>query len=110
MGNARQPHFGKAALLAGRPNEAPAASSPCPRTGGEHSIEGDSPQYADIQVAMAECMLDLGANRRAQDLFAQATAIHASHARLAEPIGASEAFAARMPADPRNTAHFVGTH
>jgi len=59
---------------------------------------------------MAECMLDLGRTADAQDLFAQATAIHASHAELAEryrePL---RHLRARMPADPK-PAHFVGTH
>jgi len=94
---------GKAALLAGRPNEALPRLARALELGGEHYDRGRSPQYADIQVAMAECMLDLGRTADAQDLFAQATAIHASHAELAEryrePL---RHLRARMPADPKH--------
>ena len=75
---------GKAALLAGRPSEALPRLARALELGGEQYDRGRSLRYADIQIAMAECMLDLGRSADAQDLFALATAIHAAHAELAE--------------------------
>jgi eukaryotic-like serine/threonine-protein kinase len=94
---------GKAALLAGRPSEALPRLARALELGGEHYDRGRSLRYADIQIAMAECMLDLGRSADAQDLFALATAIHATHAELAEryrePL---RHLRARMPAAPKH--------
>jgi tetratricopeptide (TPR) repeat protein len=94
---------GRAALLAGRPSDALPRLARALELGGEHYDRGRSLRYAELQIAMAECMLDLGRSAEAQDLFALATAIQATHAELAEryrePL---RHLRARMPANPKH--------
>jgi tetratricopeptide (TPR) repeat protein len=75
---------GKADLLAGRPNEALPLLARALELGREHYDPGRSPRYADTQIAMAECMLDLGRSVEGRELFAKAAANHATHTELAE--------------------------
>jgi eukaryotic-like serine/threonine-protein kinase len=43
-----------------------------------------SPWLAEAQIALADCLLDLGERKPAQALFEQARAVHAAHAELGE--------------------------
>jgi eukaryotic-like serine/threonine-protein kinase len=75
---------GKADLLAGRPNEALPLLARALELGREHYDPGRSLRYADAQIAMAECMLDLGRSVEGRELFVKAAANHATHTELAE--------------------------
>jgi hypothetical protein len=45
-----------------------------------------SPAIADAQIALADCLIDLGERAQAQSLFAQAKTIHARHKHLGQYV------------------------
>ena len=75
---------GKADLLAGRANDALPLLARALELGREHYDPDRSLRYAAAQIAMAECMLDLGRSAESRELFAKAAANHATHTELAE--------------------------
>ncbi len=47
---------------------------------------GRSPALADAQIALADCLVDMGERTQAHALLAQAKAIHATHKQLGEHV------------------------
>ncbi len=55
--------------------------------GLRHDIDSDaSPWLAEVQIALADCLIDLDGSTQAYALLAQAKAIHATHEELGEHL------------------------
>ena len=75
---------GKAKRLGGRTGDVLPLLARAVELSAELFDHEQSPKLADAQIALAECLLDLGQRDQAKALLAQANAIHASHKELGE--------------------------
>ena len=75
---------GKAELELGHANDALPFLKRALDLGADLYDPAQSPRYADAQIALAECLLELGRIGEARKLYADASAIHVVHKELAE--------------------------
>jgi tetratricopeptide (TPR) repeat protein len=75
---------GKAALDSGHADRALPLLTRALELAGDLFDREASPRYADAQITLAECLLELGRPGEAKTLYTKASAIHASHTELAD--------------------------